>query len=41
MISSFLEVDVVLEDLTALGEESKIVTMDELKWSEGWYHRGI
>ena len=34
MISRFLKVDVVLEDLIALGKELKIVTMDEFRWSE-------
>ena len=37
MISHFLKVDVILEDLIALGEELKIVAMDEFKWSEGLY----
>ena len=41
MISRFLKVDVVLEDLIALGKELKIVTMDEFKWSEGLYIRQI
>ena len=31
MISSFLEVDVVLEDMITLGKELKIVTMDKFK----------
>ena len=39
MISPFLKVDVVLGDLITLGEELKIVTVDELKWSEGLYIR--
>ena len=39
MISRFLKVDVVLEDLITLGKELKIVTMDEFKWSEGLYIR--
>ena len=39
MISRFLKVDVVLEDLIALGKELKIVTMDEFKWSKGFYNR--
>ena len=39
MISQFLKVDVVLGDLITLGKELKIVTMDELKWSEGLYIR--
>ena len=37
MISRFLKVDV--GDLITLGKELKIVTMDELKWSEGLYIR--
>ena len=39
MISRFLKVDVVLEDLIALGKELKIVTIDEFRWSEGLYIR--
>ena len=39
MISRFLKVDIVLEDLITLGKELKIVTMDEFKWSEGLYIR--
>ena len=39
MRSRFLKVDVVLEDLIALGKELKIVTMDEFKWSKGLYNR--
>ena len=31
MISRFLKVDVVLEDLITLGKELKIVTMDKFK----------
>ena len=31
MISRFLKVDVVIEDLIALGKEFKIVTVDEFK----------
>ena len=38
-IRRFLKVDVVLEDLIALGKELKIVTMDEFRWSEGLYIR--
>ena len=34
MISRFLKVDIVLEDLITLGKELKIVTMDEFKWSD-------
>ena len=37
MISRFLKVDVVLEDLITLGKELKRVTMNEFKWSEGLY----
>ena len=32
MITRFLKVDVVLEDLIALGKELKIVTTDEFRW---------
>ena len=39
MITRFLKVDVVLEDLIALGKELKIVIMDEFKWSEGLHIR--
>ena len=39
MISRFLKVDVVLEDLIASGKELKIVTMDEFKRSVGLYIR--
>ena len=38
-IRRFLKVDVVLEDLIALGKELKIVTMDEFRWSEESYIR--
>ena len=33
MISRFLKVDVVLEDLIAFGKELKLVTMDKFRWS--------
>ena len=39
MISRFLKVDLVLEDLITLGKELKIVTVDEFKWAEGLYIR--
>ena len=39
MESRFLKVDVVLEDLIALGKELKILTVDEFRWSEGLYIR--
>ena len=39
MISRFLKVDVVLEDMITLGKELKIVTMDKFKWSKGVYIR--
>ena len=39
MISRFVKVSVVLEELIALGKELKIVFMDDFKWSEGLYIR--